>query len=232
MRIVGILLVGVLTSCGSIVYQDPNKSSSAKTESTKGEGETPKPAEPPPVPPEPGPTNVIFSGYVSAAFELTVNDQVYVDSEDFYTQQLGELETQAAEGGYEGWELKFEAEIGLADLKNGMRVYVVADEEKGYAKETDVKGDGTFSVEFPPDGTGLYKVRANKRVGVTLTNPDPQAAAADKEVFWCYNFSAIDKEVKLEERDKPIILDKFVTKITRYKCSTSSSGGITIPPKA
>lgn len=167
-------------------------------------------------------------GYISSAFDLTVDDAKYADSEDFYTQQLDRLQEEAVVAGYDGWALKFDAEIGLVDLKSGMQVFVVATTKTGYAGETKVLQNGTFSVHFPTDGNeSRYKIRAVKRINVELTNPDTKAEV--KKVKWCYNFSANEQDVTIDEQQHPIILDTFYTRITKYACSVVSGGGIAIP---
>lgn len=166
-----------------------------------------------------------FQGYLMSAFDISVDGKQYDDSEDFYTQKVDELEEQKAEAGYGDYTVKFEASIGLDDIKQGMKVYVVPSESRGYAAETVIDYDGTFKVDFPAEAQdGSVKVRANKRVNVKLSK-------GKETVYWCYNFSAKEIGTKVDKNGKPIILDKFFTKLTKYKCQESTSG-ITIPEKA
>ena len=170
-------------------------------------------------------SDIKFQGYLVSAFDINVDGKQYSDSEDFYTQKVDELEAQKADAGYKGYAVKFEANIGLDDLKQGMKVYVVPSESRGFAAETVIDYDGTFNVGFPAEAEdGSVKVRANKRVNVKLTK-------GKETVYWCYNFSAKETGTKVSRDGKPIILDTFFTKLTKYKCQESTSG-ITVPEKA
>lgn len=170
--------------------------------------------------------SVTLRGYVSSAFDLTVDGQHFTDSEDFYTQQLDKL-TAEAEADYAGWNLSFDAEIGLEDLKYNMRVFVASVNSRGFAGESWVDENGQFSLEFPDAGESTYKIRATKRITLILTEPE-----TDKEVRWCYNFSAVEQPVSLNPKDnRPIILSTFVTGLTKYECVNENSGGITIPTR-
>jgi hypothetical protein len=174
------------------------------------------------------PDGVTFAGYLSPAFSITVDGVRYADSEDFYTQQIDKLAKDAKADGYAGWTLDFDAQIGLDDLKYGMKVYIAAASGRGYAAETIIAEDGTFAVQFPKEAVdSVYQVRANKHISVSLTNPADETG--NDSVRWCYNFSAVDQSVSLSDHDKPIILNSFVTRVTKYECSASSNGGISIP---
>jgi hypothetical protein len=168
---------------------------------------------------------VAVKGYVSSAFDLTVDGKNYADSEDFYSEQLETLEQQKNDGGYDDYVLSFEAEVGLGELKNGMDVFVVATAEQGFAGETGILYDGTFQVNMPGDAIGdSFQVRANKRIGVILTNSE------GNQIRWCYNFYGSQK-FTLEENPKPIILRHFFTKLTKYRCSDSKASALEIPAK-
>ena len=171
------------------------------------------------------PEGIQFIGYVSPAFDVTVDGKQYLDTEDFYTQQVDKLKQEALDSGYEGWTLDFDAEIGLDDLKAGMKVYIAPTGNRGFAGETEIKYDGSFKMDFPKEAVdAAYKVRAVKRVTVTLTNN----ADTNQVDRWCYTFNAVDQMVTLSQHDSPVILNNFVTHVTSYKCSTESAGGISI----
>lgn len=166
-----------------------------------------------------------LQGYVVSAFDMTVDDRQYADSEDFYTQQLGRIEDEAREGGYEGYTIKFDAQIGLDDLKHGMKVYVVSSQDRGYAADTRINEKGRFQMSIPAEGVeDTYKIRTNKRVNVILTSADKKDV-----VKWCYNFSGLETEATVES---PAIINKFQSRLTRYACMAGSDTGITIPAKA
>ena len=171
--------------------------------------------------PTPATTGVSVSlqGYIASAFEVEVDNESFADSEDFYTRQLDRLLDEAALAGYRGYDLKFDAELGLGDMKRGMRVYVIGGESRGYGAEASVQGDGTFSMMVPSDGT--YRIRAVKRINVILTK-------GKKTVQWCYNFSAVEQAIDLTDT-RPVIMRSFETRITKYACETTIGGGITIP---
>lgn len=165
-----------------------------------------------------------LQGYVVSAFDMTVDDKQYLDSEDFYTQQLGRIEDEAREGGYEGYTIKFDAQIGLDDLKRGMKVYVVSTQDQGYAADTKINEKGRFQMSIPAEGVeDTYKIRTNKRVNVILTSEDKKDV-----VKWCYNFSGLETEASVEA---PAIINKFQSRLTRYACTTGSDTGITVPAK-
>ena len=167
--------------------------------------------------------SIKIDGSIASAFAVTVDGHQYQDSEDFYSQKLVELEAEATKAGYAGYQLSFNAQLGLDDLKNDMTVYVQAQGGQGYAGQTQVQQDGTFEIEFPNKASGaVYDVKANKRIGVVLTSDD-----GSKVVTWCFNFAGIDS-IKETDQTKPIILNKFKTTLTRYACE-GQTGGITIP---
>jgi len=168
---------------------------------------------------------IMLKGYISSAFDISVDGQHYDDSEDFYSKQIDVLEKQKNDGGYSEYSLEFEAEVGLGELKNSMEVFVVATADQGFAGETIVLYDGTWEVKLPPEVKGdSFQVRANKRVGVRLTGPTGQV------VEWCYNFYGI-KMLNLDDKTKPIILKNFKTKLTKYRCPLSSKSILGIPSK-
>jgi hypothetical protein len=165
---------------------------------------------------------IYLQGSVSSGFSITVNGQSYLDSEDFYTQQLDALEAEKAEK-YPGYELMFDADLGLNDLKNGMTIYAEGIGDTGYAGETIVVNDGTFEIKFPSKAEGeTINVRANKRIGITLEGRDGDL------IYWCYNFSAI-LETTISAKNKPIILRHFDTRLTKYKCTGRRSNPLSIP---
>jgi len=165
-----------------------------------------------------------LSGYVASAFTMTVDGRQYKDSEDYYTTTMDGLEAEATKAGYQGYEVTFDAQIGLDDLKYGMDVYIQAQGNTGYAGDTQVDQDGKFRVQFPgPAASNTFDVRANKRINVKLTSPDQQI-----QVSWCYNFSGVQQGVKISTTSQPIILHQFSSSLTKYKCAVTS-GGVQIP---
>lgn len=167
---------------------------------------------------------VTLRGYVASAFEIEVDGTQYLDSEDFYTSQIEKLEGEVVEAGYDGYTIKFDARIGLDDLKQGMKVYISSVEDRGFAGDTQVSDRGIFSMFIPASGsTALYRVRTNKRVNVLLTGPDGE------KVKWCYNFSGIESQIDVTD-PRPVHIDKFETRVTRYSCSGQPTG-IQIPKR-
>lgn len=169
-----------------------------------------------------GPT-LGFSGYVASAFSLSVDGVDYFDMEDFYTTELANLPDKVAAAGYEGYEVQFDAQIGLSDLWHNMAVYVAPEQDTGYQGSAYVEQSGQFTVDLPVEADGsFYKVRANKRINVILRR--------DSEVLtFCYNFSAIEKSVLLSSTEHPIILDNFTTHLTSYECAPASTGEMSLP---
>lgn len=166
---------------------------------------------------------VSFSGSVNSAFAMTVDGVRYEDSEDFYTQEVLRLPAKVAAAGYSGWDARFDAVLGFNDLAKDMMVYISPVEKRGYTGKAAVGSDAQFKVVLPSDALDTsYNVRAVKRVNVVLTK------GTESKKF-CYNFSAVDKNVPLTEKDKPIVLDNFVTKMTLYACDNQQSDGIIIP---
>jgi hypothetical protein len=160
-----------------------------------------------------------INGYVSP-INIMVDGVSYVDSEDFYTQEVDRLAEKVREQ-YPEHKLYFDAEVGLRDLKRDLSVFLVATNE-GLADETVVNGKGQFSFELPSksDLKQTYLLRAYKRIGLRLQK--------DKEtISWCYNLSA-EKEVMIEA-DKSLILREFSTKLTKYQCNTKKDSGISLP---
>lgn len=166
---------------------------------------------------------VTFNGSVTSAFAITVDGVRYDDSEDFYTQEVMRLPTKVAAAGYAGWEAKFDAVLGFNDLAKDMVVYIAPTEKRGYSGQASVGTDAQFRVELPADAIdSSYNVRAVKRVNVVLNK-------AGETKRFCYNFSAVDKNVPLKDKDKPIVLDNFTSKLTLYACESQQNDGITIP---
>jgi hypothetical protein len=151
---------------------------------------------------------VLFEGYVSPV-NISVNGKAYRDSEDFYTQEVKRLKTEVAKS-YPQHSLYFDADVGLRDFKLNLLVLLVATSDTGIASESSVDSKGKFTFNLPSDvdKQQTYTVRASKRIGLRLVK--------DQEVIsWCYNLFA-ENDVTLES--KSIILRKFETVITSYRC--------------
>ena len=165
-----------------------------------------------------------LTGYLANAFDVVVDGQRYSDTEDYYTQKITQLTNEANASGYAGWDLSFDAEIGLDDLAYGMVVFASAAGSRGYAGHAPMEYNGSFSMEIPDNArNAVYAVRANKKVGVTLTPPQD---SDKKAIEWCYNFSAELSGISL---GSPVILNKFSSRLTKYACATSKQDGIEIP---
>lgn len=217
-KVIVLLVITILTGCGIEVRE-------TESEEKKEEKALETPPQPVQKPLVAKAEDVMLRGYIASAFEVEVDGDQYTDSEDFYTRQLARLEGEAIEAGYEGYEVRFNAEIGLSDLKAGMRVFLAPVDSRGYGGETSIQSNGSFQFYIPADGSSQeYKIRSNKRVDVTLTSADKKTV-----VKWCYNFSGIDMQVSLND-SRPVVINRFVTQVTRYACSTQSSG-IQIPIK-
>jgi len=230
--LIGMFVVIALTACGSAVPMgtetstatsvsttpDTKKAASNKGQSSGQEGDEGEQGD--------DTQGGYLTGYVVSAFDMDVNGRRYEDSEDFYTQQLGELESEMEAAGYVGYSLSLSGELGLDDLKYGMDVYVVAHGKTGFAGDTRVNENGRFMLGIP-DGSGdeVFRIRTNKRVSVILTSPDKRDV-----VRWCYNFSSANTEGTLAE---PVLISQFTTKLTRYQCSDSGNGmALPTNPKA
>jgi hypothetical protein len=172
----------------------------------------------------PDDTSFVISGYVLNAFEVTVDGEVYQDLEDFYTRETGRLSQRVRDAGYdETWTARFEAEVGFADLWNGMSVYIAPVQKRGYQARTYVDSNGGFSALFPPKAADdEYRIRANKRISVTISN-------GSETKMLCYNFSAIEKSARFSDKDKPVVLDSFRTTLTSYECRADEESGIIVP---
>ena len=171
-------------------------------------------------------TGVSFRGFVVSAFTVSVDGINYKDMEDFYTNEIGRLPDKAKAAGYDAsYTVSLDAQIGFKDLYNGMDVYIEASGNTGYLGHTNVQNDGGFAVTLPQDALmDAYNVRANKRINLLLQKGEQQQKI-------CFNFSAVDQSVQLTDQSKPILIDKFVTSMTKYACETSDAGsdGITLP---
>jgi len=167
-----------------------------------------------------------FEGFIGGVFEVTVDNQKYLDMEDFYTQEVAKLPTKVAAAGYDpSWTASFDAEVGLSDLWRSMTVYISPTDNQGYQGQTYVESNGGFSITLPPAALNkVYRIRANKRIGITLTRGE-----LVKKL--CYNFSAVEMSAPFDDASLPIIIQTFVTTITAYSCNESSgSTGVKIPP--
>ncbi len=194
-----------LSACGNIFNMEDDSATEEKPE----------------VPTEPK----TFEGFIGGVFEVTVDDQRYLDMEDFYTQEVAKLPTKVAEAGYDpSWTAKFDAQVGLSDLWRSMTVYISPTDNLGYQAQTYVESDGGFSVTLPPAALNkVYKIRANKRIGITLTRGEMVKKL-------CYNFSAVEMSAPFDDASLPIVIHTFVTTITAYACNDSNgSTGVKIP---
>jgi hypothetical protein len=171
------------------------------------------------------PSEAVFRGYVNSAFELTVDGEKYNDMEDFYTKELARLPNKVLAAGYDSsWKPMFDARIGMNDLWQDMKVFISPVTKRGYQGEGTVGRAGSFSITLPPSALDSeYKVRAVKRITVVLTKEN-------EKIRICYNFSGSEKSVSFSDREKPIVLDAFVSAITAYECQVAETG-IKIPTK-
>lgn len=200
----------VVAACGTADVAKSGSQAAASSDSSGGSSATAN-------------GKVTFTGSVVSAFAITVDGVRYEDSEDFYTQEVMRLPAKVAAAGYSGWDATFDAVLGFNDLAHDMMVYIAPTEKRGYSGQASVGTDAKFLVELPSDATdSSYNVRAVKRVNVLLSKD-----GATKR--FCYNFSAVDKNVPFNEKDKPIVLDTFVSKMTLYACESQQTGGIVIP---
>lgn len=166
-------------------------------------------------------------GSVTSAFQVTVDGKSYPDMESYYTYQIGQLDSQATAAGYPGYSTKFEAQIGYKDLSSGMSVYVSPEASRGYSGQTSVGSDGNFTLTLPAKASGdTYQVKATKRIGLTLTS---KTDIKDVKKF-CWNFNAQNLSVPYSDKDKPIVLNNFVSNITAYECQADTVlSGVNIP---
>ena len=229
MKILCLALLLLLISCGETpkeegdgIWRPYNKEGFIPPDDGIDDPEPVAPAETVVTPPEP--TSLSFKGYVGGIFGIRVNDVDYEDMEDFYTQELAELPAKVAEAGYEGYDIRFNANVGFKDLWKGMDIYIAPVEKRGYQGKALVGSDGSFTVTLPPDATdNSYQIRANKRISVILRK--------ETSVTLCYNFYAKEMSVSFADQEKPIVMTEFHSKVTAYSCGDGaiSSGGVTIP---
>ncbi len=214
-----ICAISMMLSCGvfkneksstaGVPVSDPPQKSSKDTDNPKaGEGDD----------------VVMFLGYVVNAFEVTVDDKIYGDMEEFYTEELKSLPAKVAVAGYdESYDVQFDAEIGFQDLWRDMTVYIAPVNNRGYQGQTKVGRDGKFQLSLPKQALDEeYRLRANKRITVNITKENERNTI-------CYNFSAVEKSALFTEEEKPIVLDQFTTKVTAYDCAVDEEDGLSIP---
>ena len=170
-------------------------------------------------------SSAAFQGFVNSVFELTVDGEKYNDMEDFYTKEITRLPNKVAAAGYDAsWKVMFDAQVGMNDLWQDMKVYISPITNRGYQGEATVGKAGSFSITLPHTALDSeYRVRAIKRIAVNLTREK-------EKIRICYNFSASEKAVLFSDREKPIVLDNFVSAITAYDCQVAETG-LKIPVK-
>lgn len=200
--------------CGEDLFSGDEESSSSEPTSYDGDNDYNLPDQ----------GFVDFKGYVVSAFDLQVDGESYLDMEDFYTKEVSQLPDKVFKAGYDSsYEVSFEADIGFSDLWKDMTVTISTVNDRGYQGMSRVNSNGEFRINLPSDAIeDEYKIRANKRISVVLRR-------ADEIIKICYNFSAMDTSAFLSESDKPVILSKFSTSLTKYECSAVSPTGIWIP---
>jgi len=163
---------------------------------------------------------LVVEGYVSP-INVSINDKNYRDSEDFYTQEVVRLKAEVKKQ-YPDYDLFFDAEIGLKDFKRNLQAFLVSSSDTGVASESEIDSTGKFSFNLPPeiDTTVSYTLRASKRIGLRLVKDNDVVA-------WCYNLSA-ENQIALD--GKPVVLKRFTTLITSYKCEEQrQNNGISLP---
>jgi len=161
----------------------------------------------------------IVEGYVSP-INISVNNKSYLDSEDFFTQEVKRLKAEVNKE-FPEHSLFFDADVGLRDFKQNLSVFIVSSSDTGVASESAVDNKGKFTFNLPSDvdTQQLYTIRASKRIGLRLVK--------DQDVVsWCYNLFA-ENEVTLD--GKSLILRKFKTVVTSYKCEEKKEESIAIP---
>ena len=167
---------------------------------------------------------LVVAGYVSP-INVTVDSKNYDDSEDFYTTEMARLKKKVADEFGADYTFRFDAKVGLKDIKNNMSVFLVADNE-GLSGETSVDSNGQFRFRFTNannvDASEMYTLRAYKRLNMSVYNP----ATGDK-LSWCYNMYAERKT--LLEKSKSLVLREFKTKITEYACQQENDDGLEFP---
>lgn len=201
------VLVSIMfTACSIDPQQDPTAATKTTDEKSSGSSLTES-------------DFFLVEGYVSP-INISVNGKAYRDSEDFYTQEVKRLKTEVAKS-YPEHSLYFDADVGLRDFKQNLLVLLVSTGDTGVASESivDSKGKFTFNLPSDVDKQQLYTIRASKRIGLRLVK--------DQEVIsWCYNLFA-EQETTLEP--KSIILRKFETVVTSYRCEEEQQETIEIP---
>jgi hypothetical protein len=202
-QIAALLLVA--SSCGDILDKKKTDDSAAsKTDPTSGAA-------------------FELKGSITAAFDVTVDGEPYADLETFYTEEIGKLPSKVAKQGNDGWDVKFDAEIGFTDLYNQMSIFAQSTSDRGYQGRGFAKGDGNFVIKMPKEAEGdTFKIRGVKRTAVILKKD------GETKKF-CYNFGPQDSEVPYADRDKPIIMNSFTTRITAYECVQEDTTGLEIP---
>lgn len=190
----------------TVEKEDATKQS-VSTVSVKSEASAPAPA------PAPSKSTITFTGYVGGVFAVTVDGTGYADMEDFYTKELAALPAKVAAAGYAGdYEIQFDADIGYGDLWENMNIYIAPQNLRGYQGQSRIGRDGKFSITLPGDATDdLYQVKATKKIKVKIDGEGISETL-------CYNFSAVEQSVAIDDIEKPIILNEFVTSMTAYNC--------------
>lgn len=171
-----------------------------------------------------------ITGAVSGAFKVKVDGDYYDDIEAFYSAEKKRLPKKIAKAGYADYSYELEGNLGLDDLANDMIVFLAPRKNRGYASKSYTFEDGSFLFELPPEAAGdVYRIKAVKRVNLTLQRPDGLDQGPDK-VRLCYNFAALQQDIKYDAVDKPVVLDTFETSLTEYDCElTEDDDGLELP---
>jgi hypothetical protein len=164
----------------------------------------------------------LFQGYVGGMFEITVDGVKYPDSEEWYNSEMDKIPERLTAAGYEGVDFNFNAEVGLDDFWNNTKVNVASSGSTGYQGSSTVESvDGSFEIRLPQGSFGNYQIKSVKRLNLTLPNGD----------IFCYNMKGIEKSYTLNAFTDPIIVDSFVTSITKYDCGSTDTNGILVEPE-
>ncbi len=173
--------------------------------------------------------DVEFSGFVQKAFEITVNDTSFNDSEDFYTHFIERLiaPNPKYQKALAGAKIKIEGQYGLDTFGSNAGVFVSSMEKSGHLFQSTTNGQGKFTIRIKRDAQDeQFKAKVVLRIGLQIEYPGMK----DPDHF-CYLLFGQKDNISVNDNSKPIIFDSFTTQLDTYRCEEHPTDKLIIPTK-
>ncbi len=163
-----------------------------------------------------------FYGYMQRAFEITVDNQQYNDTENFYTKLEAHIKNTFKEKDLtlEQKKITIDGEYDISKFGSGSYVFISSEMPgEGDIFQTITDVNAKFKINVPNNAfSQTFKVRAIVKISITIEDEKS-----------CYLLYGRRDGISINEKTKPIILDNFHTQLNSYKCDNINEDIITTP---